>query len=107
VSRRRKWVSILAVSALAACLASGILEAGGQDAPKAPGQTAIKAPTAKAEAAPRPPRERMAVSVLLAWTWLSIAVLFWLVRLRVREADRIYRLGLPGPVPKKPHEAGR
>jgi len=48
----------------------------------------------------------MEVSVLVAWTWLSILVLFWLVRLRAREADRVYRLGLRGPTAKPPKGAG-
>lgn len=45
-------------------------------------------------AAPRPAKERMAAYVLLAWVWLSIGVLLGLLRLRVREADRVFRMGL-------------
>lgn len=107
MSRRQRWVSILTALALVPFLVAGILEAGSQDVPKAPaGQTAVKAPTEETVAAPRPPRERMAVNVLLAWTWFSIVVLLWLVRLRVREADRVFRLGLRGPAVKTPEDAG-
>jgi hypothetical protein len=36
----------------------------------------------------------MAVYVILGWAWLSIAVLLGVLRLRVREADRVHRMGL-------------
>jgi hypothetical protein len=108
VSKRLRWVSILTALALASCLMAVILEAGSQDVAKAPpGQPAVKASTGETAAAPRPPRERMAVNVLLAWIWVSIAVLFWLIRLRVREADRVYRLGLHGPAVRTPKDTGR
>jgi hypothetical protein len=48
----------------------------------------------------------MAVTTLLAWVWLSIAVLFWLLRLRVREADRVFHMGLHRPTGKTPEDAG-
>jgi hypothetical protein len=107
VSKRKRWIPILAALALASCLTGMVLEARGQDVPKAPaGQAAVKAPPGETAAAPRPPREGMTVNVLLAWTWLSIGVLFWLIRLRVREADRVYHMGLRGPAAKTPRDAG-
>ena len=94
MNKRQRWLSFLTILALVPCLVAGILEARSQDAPKAPAeQAAVKAPAQETAAAPRPPRERMAVYVLLAWVWVSIAVLFWLLRLRVREADRIFHMG--------------
>lgn len=56
--------------------------------------------------AARPAKERMAVYVLLAWVWLLIAVLFVLVRLRAREADRTFRLGLDRAVERSPRNPG-
>ncbi len=107
MSKRRRGISVLAALALASGLMAVILEAGSQDAAKAPpGQAVVTAPTGETAAAPRPPRERMAVNVLLAWIWISIIVLFWLVRLRVREADRVYRMGIRGPASKTPEDAG-
>jgi hypothetical protein len=48
----------------------------------------------------------MAVYVLLAWVWLSIAVLFGLLRLRVREADRVFRMGFDRAAEKAPKGPG-
>lgn len=107
MSGRRRWVSALTILALGPCLFAAALGDRGQDAPKAPaGQEAVNTPAQEAAPAPRPPRERMAVTTLLAWVWLSIAVLFWLLRLRVREADRVFHMGLHRPTGKTPEDAG-
>ena len=104
---RRRLVSVLTVLALVPFLLAGILEARNQDAPKAPGeQAAVKAPEQETAAVPRPPKERMAVYVFLAWVWLSIVVLFWLLRLRVREADRVFQMGLRRTAGKTPEGQG-
>lgn len=82
---------------LAAAFAASGLAAG--PPPASPGAK-VERPQPASEVSPgspaaaRPPKERMEVYVLLAWVWLSIAVLFVLVRLRAREADRIFRMGL-------------
>jgi len=94
VSRRRA-LAATGLLLLGSLLASGLLEARVQD----PAQTSLK-PAADAPpgqdkpAAARPAKERMAVSVILAWVWLSIAVLLVFLRMRVREADRVHRMGL-------------
>jgi hypothetical protein len=44
----------------------------------------------------------MSVFVLLAWVWLSITVLLGLLRLRVREADRVTSMGLDRAAQKGP-----
>jgi hypothetical protein len=49
----------------------------------------------------------MSVYVLLAWVWLSIAVLLWLLRLRVREADRVTSMGLDRAAEKAPKGSRR
>jgi hypothetical protein len=40
------------------------------------------------------PKDSNRVYVFLAWTWLTIGVLLYFLRLKVREADRVYRTGL-------------
>lgn len=104
--RRRAVLGILTIAALLSVPGSGRLESWPQDAAVAPDvQAAVAPPTAETGVAPRPPKERMEVAVLLAWVWLSIAVLFWIVRQKVREADRLSRMGLkrpPDPGPERP-----
>jgi hypothetical protein len=48
----------------------------------------------------------MSVYVLLAWVWFSIAVLLWLLRLKVRETDRVYSMGLDRAAEKTPKGSG-
>jgi hypothetical protein len=105
LSMPRKSVSVIMVLVLMPLLFAAVLETHGQGAPEASAGTAtVNAPEAKPTVSAPPAKERVAVYVLLAWVWLSIAVLFGLLRLRVREADRVFRMGLdmrhrgrPGP----------
>lgn len=105
---RRSILGGLAIAALLCVLGNGLLEARPQvAADPQTAQAALDRTPGEAGAAPRPPKERMEVAVLLAWVWLSIAVLFWIVRQKVREADRLSRLGLDrplGPDPEGPRE---
>jgi hypothetical protein len=95
VNGRRRTASILMTTILLSILLAGVLEARAQEAAKTQtGQTAIAASKGEAAAPTRPPKERMGVVVLLAWVWLSIAVMIGILRLRVREADRVFRMGL-------------
>jgi hypothetical protein len=95
---RRTVLGILTIAVLLPVLGGGRLEARAQVAADAPDARAVAAqPPAETGVAPRPPKERMEVAVLLAWVWLSIAVLFWIVRQKVREADRLTRMGLGRP----------
>lgn len=103
---RRAVLGVLAIAALLSVLGSGRLESQAQDGAVAPdAQAAVAQPTAETGVAPRPPRERMEVAVLLVWVWLSIAVLFWIVRQKVREADRVSRLGLKRPAGPGPERS--
>ncbi len=79
-----------------------------QEAPKAqpaPAKPAVAQPAGKPAAAEpaaetRPPvmspKEKTGVYVFLAWTWLTIAVLLYVLTLKVRESDRVLRTGLYG-----------
>jgi hypothetical protein len=106
MTRRRSRLSILTALVIVPCLFATALAALGQDAPAAPvDQAAIKSPVQQAAPAPRPPKERMAVYVLLAWIWFSIVTLLGFLRLRIREADRVFRMGLDRAAEKKPKES--
>jgi hypothetical protein len=95
---RRAVLGALAVAACLIALEGGLLEAWPQTgAEPAAGQASLTNPSSEPGAAVRPPKERMEVAVLLAWVWLSIAALFWIVRQKVREADRLSRMGLKRP----------
>jgi hypothetical protein len=95
VSRRRRALAAAGLLLLGALLASGQLEARVQEPAQASLKPAADAPPGPDKpAAARPAKERMAVNVILAWVWLSIAVLLGFLRLRVREADRVHRMGL-------------
>lgn len=95
MSRRRRALAAGGILLLGAFLATGWPEPGVQE----PAQASLK-PAADASPGPdepgaaRPAKERMAVNVILAWVWLSIAVLLGFLRMRVREADRVHRIGL-------------
>jgi ABC-type Fe3+ transport system permease subunit len=102
---RRRAIAALGILLLGSLLTAGLTEARAQEAPQASLKTAAE-PGQEKPAAPRPPRERMAVNVILAWVWLSIAVLLGLLRLRVREADRVYRMGLTRAGEESPREPG-
>lgn len=92
---RLRVAAAVGIFLLGPLVASGVPEARVQEAPQASLEpAAATAPGPETLSAPRPAKERMAVYVLLAWVWLSIAVLLGLLRLRVREADRVYRMGL-------------
>ncbi|GEM_PF-3296938 len=55
-------------------------------------------PAAGGEVRPAPltPREKVGLPVFLAGLWLTIAFLLYFLRLRVREADRVFRTGFYG-----------
>jgi len=66
-----------------------------QEPPKAPaGKPAVEAVKGEVHPAPMSPKERSRVTVFLAWTWLTLGVLLYLLTLKIREADRVYRTGL-------------
>jgi hypothetical protein len=42
--------------------------------------------------APKDIKEAVGIYVFLAWMWISIFVLIYIIRQKIKEADRIYRL---------------
>jgi hypothetical protein len=42
---------------------------------------------------PKDIKERIAIFVFLGWLWLSILVLIYVLRLKIRESDRLNNLG--------------
>ena len=110
MSRRMRVIAALGILVLGSLVASGVLEARLQATP----QPSLKPATATAPgqeppapATPRPAKERIAVYVLLVWVWHSIAVLLWLLRLKVRETDRVYSMGLDRAAEKAPKGSRR
>jgi hypothetical protein len=91
--------------ALAAVLLAALL---GTAAAGTPGPQSQKTPVAAVQAAPQParaaevrpaplsPREQVGFPVFLACLWLAIAFLLYFLRLRIREADRVFRTGFYG-----------
>ncbi len=107
MNRRTRVIAAAGILIWASLVASGVLEARLQDTAQPSLKPAtITAPGQESPATPRPARERMSVYALLAWVWLSIAVLLWLLRLRVREADRVFRMELDRAAEKAPVEPG-
>lgn len=61
------------------------------------GQTETSAVQEKTEpekivGAPRDIKQKTAILVFVAWIWVSILVLVYFLRLKIKEADRLYRL---------------
>jgi len=107
MSGRFRAVAAAAVALLLVSLpAAGLAEALGQETQQPSIKPAAAAPELEAPAAPRPAKERMAVYVILAWVWFSIAVLLGLLRMRVREADRVHRMGFHRAAEKSPGGPG-
>ncbi len=46
----------------------------------------------KVVASPQDIREKTGIVVFVVWMWLSIIILVFFLRLKIREADRLYRL---------------
>jgi hypothetical protein len=81
---------------------TGILAAG--QAGTAAQNTAVDAPQAvtkpaeetEVQPAPLSPRDEVSLYVFLVCLWLAIAFLLYFLRLRIREADRVFKTGLYG-----------
>jgi hypothetical protein len=57
-------------------------------------------PPEKIIPAPRNIKESTAIYVFLGWMWLSIAVLIYIIRLKIKEADRLYAIKFFSPEKK-------
>ncbi len=97
-TRRRTLRAAFLIVFLSAAVLAGIAGAV-QDVQKAP--AAKPAATKPApEAAPKEihptflsPREKSGTYVFICWTWLSIGVLLYVLRLKIKEADRVFLAG--------------
>ncbi len=104
---RRRVIAAVGIFLWGSLVASGVLEARVQETPQPSLKpAAATTPGQEPPAAPRPPKERMSVYVLLAWVWFSIAALLGLLRLRIREADRVFRMGLDRAAERNPKRSG-
>jgi hypothetical protein len=102
--KRTASVALALTLALAVVLPALLSAASPQAAPQAaPAKSA-----AKIKAPPTPEiihpafaslKEKTAVLVFLAWLWLIVGILVWLLRMKIREADRVHGLKFY-PAPK-------
>jgi hypothetical protein len=67
----------------------------GQEAKPAEQSIAAKQEKSPEKIVPSPAniKEAMRIYVFLAWMWLSIIVLIYFLRLKIKEVDRLHRLG--------------
>ncbi|MFC2169568.1 hypothetical protein ACFLRM_03230 [Acidobacteriota bacterium] len=49
-------------------------------------------PVEKISAAPSGIKEAMGIYFFIAWMWLSIFILVYILRLKIKEADRLFKL---------------
>jgi hypothetical protein len=71
----------------------GVLAADQQTEKKTEEKVLTPEPTEeKIIAAPSSLKEKTGIYVFLAWLWISIVVLVFLLRLKIKEADRLYQL---------------
>jgi hypothetical protein len=67
----------------------------GQQAKPAEQSKALKPEKSSEKIVPSPSniKEATRIYVFLAWMWLSIIVLIYFLRLKIKEVDRLYKLG--------------
>jgi len=88
--RRSIPLIIVLIMILAPILASGISK---QEAQKpAPQTSSEKDKPAELKAGPKNIKEKTAVFVFLAWTWLLVGMLVYFIRLKIKEADRVHEI---------------
>jgi hypothetical protein len=93
--RRILWPVLMALVLSTVPFTWAVLAA--QDAPKAPAaKPVVEAKPEEVRPAFLTPRERSGTYVFLGWTWLTIGVLLYFLKLKIREADRVFRTGLYG-----------
>lgn len=87
----------LLLAAVLGMIAAGTPNLRAQNIPAGASQAAPQpAKAGEVRPAPLTPREKVGLPVFLACLWLAIAFLLYFLRLRVREADRVFRTGLYG-----------
>ncbi len=96
--KRTVSASLVLILALALLLPA-LLSAAPQTAPQkttAPAKVAPKAKTPLPAETIHPAfadlKEKTAVIVFLAWLWIIVGILVWLLRMKIREADRVHGL---------------
>jgi hypothetical protein len=94
---RRFALGSVLLAVLLGILAAGSAGFSAQTVPAAAPQAAAEpAKTAEVRPAPLAPKTQVGLYVFLVCLWLALAFLLYFLRLRVREADRVFRTGLYG-----------
>jgi len=94
-TRRRSLVGTGLLALTLCVLVSSSAGLFSQELPKPPAEKpAVEAAKGETHPPPMSPKDSSRVYVFLAWTWLTIGVLLYFLRLKIREADRVYRTGL-------------
>jgi hypothetical protein len=78
---------------LVLCLISNGYGHGISDSPRVIETDQKAPPQQKIVPSPRNPREKTGIYVFLGWVWLVIFILFYFLRLKIKELDRLYHLG--------------
>ena len=97
---RTVTAAILCFFLMAVFLAPAVSGLGGQAWPpksEAASKASLGAspapPSKEVVPGPRSPKEQVGVYVFIAWLWVAIIVLIFILRAKVREADRLFRAG--------------
>ncbi len=100
---RRIWGTIFVVFLMGVLLDQGLSSACLAQEPT-PSQEPEAGETEPTEiiGAPNNITEHIAIYVFLGWLWLSILVLIYLLRLKIKECDRLDNFAYYGSVQKKP-----
>jgi hypothetical protein len=90
--RKRIFVLLVFIFFLLASFGP-VLSSAQQVVEETPTDTAqAKKESEKIIASPQNIKEKTGILVFVAWIWLSIFVLIFFLRLKIREADRLFRL---------------
>jgi len=96
MSCREVFLLILAVSICSSSLFYPTLLAQQSERSPAP-QIETEGTQEVIEPAPKDIKEAVGIYVFLGWIWISIFVLVYILRQKIKEADRIYRLRFFSP----------
>lgn len=96
----RVLVLFVILAFLAACLGPAQILAQQPEPPGQPKPASPEASSSEIVPGPLDIKESTAIFVFLGWAWLSILVLVYLLRLKIKELDRLYQVRFFSSNPK-------